>query len=193
VYSIYLETEMSTYYSARWFSAALILNPRNPDEILMMKYWRDRVTYPDQRDIKFPGGKEKRENGRQDDSPLITLLAEVKEEVLTPSADDLHHLVQNGTVRVVEIEGAQVHLPGHTKHFYLVIGLKADLREQELVEMEDDGREEVLSPPFWMGVEDIAQKIFRGHGVALMHLCRACQDKSPAYERALRILESRRI
>lgn len=161
---------MQASSESSWFSAALIPNPSNPEELLIVHYWFDwqpnRWTEPQ---VKFPGGSKKVGFDR---APEDTLVRELDEEVF-----------KNGKVigQSLLISEASRGRDGreHTKHFFLVHTFEGQLRRDDLLEEErgtaenPEGpvRTERLTPPVFVGVRSLASQIFHRHAGALSAYC----------------------
>ena len=162
-------------FKDRWFSAGMLVLR---DMVLVLDYYPDfpRSTRVD---VKFPGGGESQSDGRNDQNPVDTLMAEMREEVLQPG----------GMVTDQELLYT-VELPGHSKHFF---GFTASgkLRVKSIDEQEDNGRVERLGPPRFMDVRELAKVLFPGHLPGLKALCEHFASSRPAFRQAIETVEKR--
>ncbi len=110
--------------------------------------------------IKFPGGTQKVDSTRNDQTPGDTLRAEISEEVL-----------ESGTV----VQALQIYVdmskPEHTKHFFL-IEVDGEMRKDGKIDQEPGKPDEMLSPPFFLETEELWERIFLGHKNALEEIIR---------------------
>jgi hypothetical protein len=151
--------------NARWFSAGTQVKG---DKLLAMKY---NGVY------RFPGGKEKSGNGRNDKTPEETLVAEMGEEVFEGGV---------GLVTSMELVH-EVPKVGHSKYFYLAT-LEGELRKKIKKEV---GEDEVLDPPEFVQVDQLAKTIFWSHLPALKKICQRLESTHISFTWALNEIELR--
>lgn len=156
---------------AQWFSAGTV--PRIKDgrpQLLVIDYVRDSVSRPDLVDVKFPGGSEKTDNGRQDENPVDTLSAEMSEEIFNGNGGRII-----GAEEAHKIRGDD----GFTKHFFLM-SIEGALRTEHLFEPPNEiGRIERLGPPRYEDVSVLMSALFRTHQPALAAIARVMAARDP--------------
>lgn len=170
--------------NAPWFAGAVVVDLENR-KLLVIDYSRD-PSIPGQ--TKFVGGAAKEENGHKDRTPRETLAREVDQELFGRGVGRITSVREFYVEEVLNDQGNCY--PPHKKHFFLVT-LEGNLRKEILREDENDGHYEVLSPPYWIDVVELAGKIHGAHARALLTLCKALAPKIQEFAWAQETLEGR--
>lgn len=121
-----------------WFSAGVVLRGT---KVLVESYTRLGRT-----ELKFIGGSEKTGNGRNDQSPEDTLIAEFREEAF--EKDGIGEILSLEQVFEDRVS------PEHTKRLYIV-DIRGQMRTIEILDREEGKPDELLGVPFLIETEDL--------------------------------------
>jgi len=180
-----LRNKMKAPIEGSCFCCATVFDPEDVTRLLVIDYLPDWKKNPDWVQIKFAGGTNDTDGGRNDETPAHTLFAEIKEEVLG----------EDGVI-VEWVPFWDKYMPprssddgdSHTK-YASVIEISGDLRKDDFIEgKEEEGslHEEKLKPPRFESVTVLAGRspgdgMFKGHKPILKELCRLMQGEHRDY------------
>ncbi len=122
---------------AKWYAGGVAVQGT---KVLVFWYRRNG-----RRTLKFPGGSQKKSDGRADKSPQETLLAELVGD---------REMMQAGSVKVLDLIWSN-RLSDEHAQFWFLVEPNGELRDYEKVDQEEGMPDEFLSAPFWMEIEEV--------------------------------------